>query len=188
MEFLQSLFGDESLSYEQFKAKVTESKIKIADLSGGAYVGKDKFDTLLADRDNLKSRLDEANGKLEGYDPEWKSKAEKAQQEAENKILSMQRSQMVKEKSEQLKFSSESARRAFLADLEAKNLPVEDGKMLGFDDFVSAYRETDPAAFAPDRPAPTITIPGKGVSPKQTEQQYLDSKYKNNPYYKPKGE
>lgn len=188
MEFLKELFSEGPLTYDQLAAKAAEKKMKLADISGGAYVGKDKFDTLLTEKNGLQERLDEANGKLSGYDPEWKAKAEQAQAEAENKIKAMQRSQAMKEQSAGIRFSSESAKRAFLSDLEAKNLPVEDGRVIGFDDFLKTYQETDPNAFMPDKPAPTITIPGQGTPPKQTNQQYLDQKYGKNPYYKPKGE
>ena len=53
---------------------------KIMDLHG-ADIEKQKrsIETLTAERDDFKSRLEEANGKLEGYDPEWKTKAEQAQ-------------------------------------------------------------------------------------------------------------
>lgn len=43
----------------------------------GADIERQKttVSTLTAERDGLKERLEEANGKLEGYDPEWKTKA-----------------------------------------------------------------------------------------------------------------
>ena len=46
----------------------------------------------------------------------------------------------------------------------------------------------DPNAFAPDKPAPTITVPGKSGMTAKTGQAYTDEKYKNNPFYHPKGE
>ena len=77
---------------------------------------------------------------------------------------------------------------AFLSDLEAAELPVQEDKVLGFEDFLSKYKESDPSAFLPDKPAPTITVPGQGPASKKTGQQLLDEKYKNNPFYHPKGE
>lgn len=156
----------------------------------GADIEKQKttISTLTAERDGLRERLDEANGKLEGYDPEWKAKADQAQIEADQKISSIQRSYVLKEYSAGLKFTSDSAKKAFLNDLEAANLPLQDEKLLGFEDFVKKYRETDPNAFAPDKPAPTITIPGQGPAPQKTSQHFLDEKYKNNPFYHSKGE
>ena len=39
MEFLKELFGTEALTYGQLAEKVTAKKMKLADLSTGAYVG-----------------------------------------------------------------------------------------------------------------------------------------------------
>ena len=60
-----------------------------------------------------------------------------------------------------LKFSSKSAERAFTAALKEQKLKLKDGELTGLDDFIKAQREADPAAFAPDRPAPRI-ITGAG--------------------------
>ncbi len=51
---------------------------------------KGKLTALTADRDSLQARLDEANSKLESYDPEWKAKAAQAQADAEKKVADMQ--------------------------------------------------------------------------------------------------
>lgn len=72
MEFLKELFGDKALTFDQFAAKVNERKMKLANISDGAYVGREKFDTLTADRNGLKQRLDDANAKLEGMTPNGK--------------------------------------------------------------------------------------------------------------------
>ena len=42
MDELKELFGDGSLSYDDFAAKVTEKGYKLADLSKGGYVSKEK--------------------------------------------------------------------------------------------------------------------------------------------------
>ena len=60
-----------------------------------------------------------------------------------------------------IKFSSKSAERAFTAALKEQKLELKDGELKGLDDFIKAQREADPAAFAPDRPAPRI-ITGAG--------------------------
>lgn len=173
MEFLKELFGNESLTYEQLAAKVAEKKMKLADLSTGAYVGKDKYETLTADRDGLKQRLEEANGKLEGYDPEWKTKAEQAQTEADAKINKIRRGYLLKEAAGGIKFSSESAKKAFLSNLEAAELPVQEDKVLGFEDFLSKYKESDPSAFLPDKPAPPLPSRDKDLLPRKQGSSFL---------------
>lgn len=88
-----------------------------------------------------------------------------------------------------LKFSSASAKKAFLAELKGKGLALQDdGKLLGFEDFVKKYKTSDPDAFAPDKTPPTVTVPGQGRAQPKTGQAYVDDKYKNNPFYHPKGE
>lgn len=42
--------------------------------------------TLTTERDGLKNQLGEANGKLAGYDPDWKTKADTAQQTAQKQL------------------------------------------------------------------------------------------------------
>lgn len=162
MDFLKDLFGTEALTFDQFAAKVNERKMKLADISGGTYVGRDKFDTMQIQRDTLQTQLDEANRKLEGYDLQWKSKAEEARQEADAAVEKVKRGYLLRDLTAGLKFSSESARRAFLADLEAKNLPMQEEKLLGLDDFVKQYRENDPGAFASEEKPPSFSGPTPG--------------------------
>lgn len=81
----------------------------------------------------------------------------------------------IKENSSKLKFSSNSAKKAFMSDLKAKKLSMENGKILGFDDFVNAYKEQDAGAFITestdikkDEPKPsfsTKTNPGDKTDP-----------------------
>ena len=75
-----------------------------------------KISTLEAEKTTLTTQLEAANGKLEGYDPEWKTKAEQAKTDAANQLAEMQRSFAIEKKASSLKFSSESAKKAFLAD------------------------------------------------------------------------
>ena len=69
----------------------------------------------------------------------------------------------IRENVANLKFSSNSAKKAFIADITAKNLSMENGKILGFDDFVNAYKEQDAGAFIVDddteagKPKPTFS-------------------------------
>ncbi|MCI8438466.1 MAG: hypothetical protein HFF73_02960 [Oscillospiraceae bacterium] len=58
-----------------------------------------------------------------------------------------------------LKFSSKAAQRDFFAQLQAERLTVENGALVGLEEFVQARREADPAAFAPDRPVPRFVAP-----------------------------
>lgn len=110
---------------------------------------KQQITTLTAERDAARTQLGEASAKLEGYDPEWKQKAQQAQQQAEQQVQSMRYRYAAANAASGLKFTSAGARKAFLSDLESSQLTLqEDGTLLGFDDFVAAYRKNDPDTFA----------------------------------------
>ena len=145
--------------------------------------------TLTAERDAARQQLGEANKKLEGYDPDWKQKAAAAQKAADDQLKALRADHAAETAAAGLKFSSASAKKAFLADLKAKGLALQDdGQLLGFDDFVKEYKGADPDAFAPDKPAPTVTVPGQGRAQPKAGRQFLDEKYKANPFYHPKGD
>lgn len=50
---------------------------------------KASISTLTAERDAARTQLGQANEKLEGYDPDWKNKAQQARQQAEQQVLAM---------------------------------------------------------------------------------------------------
>lgn len=57
-----------------------EQLTKIMDLHGADIERqKQTITTLTTERDAAKNQLDEANKKLEGYDPDWKNKAAEAE-------------------------------------------------------------------------------------------------------------
>src|SRR5699024_1560698 len=80
-EYLKPLFEGGPLSFEQLTEKLDAADgVKLVNLKDGGYVSKDKFDALEVKAGGLQAQLTEANGKLEGYDPEWKAKAQQMQQ------------------------------------------------------------------------------------------------------------
>ena len=130
-----------------------EQLTKIMDLHGADIERqKQTITTLTTERDAARTQLGEANKKLEGYDPEWKSKAEKAENDAKAQVAALQGDFAAQSAVSGVRFSSESAKKAFLADLKAKKLSLQDGKLLGFDDFLADYKKTDPSAFASGYP------------------------------------
>lgn len=133
---------------------------------------KQQVATLTTERDTARTNLGEANKKLEGYDPEWRSKAEKAENDAKAQVAELQHDFAAQNAVSGVKFSSESAKKAFLSDLKAKNLPVQEGKLLGFDDYLANYKKTDPGAFAPDGGLPRMAAgtSGQPATPTAHEQ------------------
>lgn len=131
---------------------------KIMDLHGADLeLQKQTITTLTTERDAARTQLADANKKLEGYDPEWKTKADQASQQAEQQVAEMKARFAETRAAAGLKFSSESARKAFMADLAAKKLtPQDDGTLLGFDEYLSSYKKNDPGAFAQESGYPTV--------------------------------
>ncbi|WP_298735992.1 phage scaffolding protein [uncultured Subdoligranulum sp.] len=120
--------------------------------------------TLTAERDTARTSLADANKKLEGYDPEWKAKAAQAQQQADKQVAELKAGYAADSAASGLKFTSDSAKKAFLSDLKAKNLPLQDdGTLLGFDDYVASYKKTDPGAFAPEGGLPRVSSSATGT-------------------------
>ncbi len=133
---------------------------------------KQQVTTLTTERDAARTQLGEANKKLEGYDPEWRAKAEKAENDAKEQVAALQNDFAAQTAISAVKFSSESAKKAFLSDLKAKNLPLQEGKLLGFDDYLANYKKNDPGAFAPEGGLPRMAAgtSGQPAAPTAHEQ------------------
>lgn len=139
---------------------------------------KQTIATLTAERDAAREQLGEANGKLEGYDPDWKAKAQQAEQQVQDQLVVIERNSAAELAAAGLAFSSKSAKKAFMADLKASDLPVKNGEILGFSEFVQAYRAKDPAAFGAVMRYPTVKDGGDPVhtpsgSPKSAFAEWL---------------
>lgn len=123
----------------------------IMNLHGADITAKvNEITTLKAEKTALEGQLTTANSKLEGYDPEWKTKAEQAKTDAAAQVAALEKGYALERKASGLKFSSESAKKAFLSDAKAQNFTMKDGDILGFDDYVKTFKESDPSAILPD--------------------------------------
>lgn len=90
MEFLKKLFT-EPLSFEAFSKAVADKGIKIADLSQGEYVSKDKFDKANNDLKSAKETIVTIKTELDGLKEsnasaeEWQKKYEDFKKEVDEK-------------------------------------------------------------------------------------------------------
>lgn len=90
MEFLKELFT-EPLSYEGFEKAVNAKGFKLADLSGGEYVSKDKFDKANNELKVVKETLTTVTTELDGLKAnnasaeEWRQKYETLQHDVSEK-------------------------------------------------------------------------------------------------------
>jgi len=140
---------------EELKALgLNEEQVQKVFALHGADIERQKqtITTLTTERDAARNSLSEANRKLEGYDPDWKAKAEKAENDAKAQVAALQSDFAAESAVSGVRFSSESARKAFLSELKAKKLTLQEGKLLGFDDFLADYKKSDPDAFTSGYP------------------------------------
>lgn len=201
MDFLKPLFtNDEPLTYEQLMQKINGAGIKLANLTDGGYVSKDKFDSTtgalnqqittyqqqVGQRDSdlatLREQLTAAQGDVTKLSGAQATLEQLQQQYATEKAAFQQqlddqkRNFAIRERANALHFTSASAKRAFIQDAENKHFQMDGDNPIGFAEFLSGYRTSDPDAFAQDKPetpppqpenkpAPQIVEPTNGGKP-----------------------
>jgi chromosome segregation ATPase len=184
----------EKLLNENYKTISEMSNIqnKLEKAEGERDTYKTKYDEDIKQRDadikDLQKKLKDA-----GTDTEKLSKLETeldtlqgtyktAKADYEKKLADQAYDFAIKEKVAGLKFTSNSAKKAFLADITADRLKMKDGDLIGFDDYVSKYKEQDAGAFVTEQTDPETkphftskvqNKPTSGTDPKPTE----DRKY-----------
>ena len=145
---LEAAESDKKAIEEKYNTDIAQRDTDLATLQDklkNAGADADKLSNLQSDFDTLQQTYNTAKADYE------KQLAQQAYDFA------------IRENVANLKFSSNSAKKAFIADITAKNLSMENGKILGFDDFVNAYKEQDAGAFVVDddteagKPKPTFS-------------------------------
>lgn len=140
MEFLKDLFGGGSLTYDQLAEAAKSKGFQVVNATGGAYVPKADVDNLNTRIGTLTGQLNDANRKLEGYDPEWKAKADAAQ-----KQLDAQAFDFALDKA----LAGAKARNvtAVKAMLDREKLSFAGGEVIGLDKQLAALRKGEDTAF-----------------------------------------
>lgn len=145
MEFLKAILGEELFS--QFAEKLNayngdeankDKQIKLANLGGGEYVGKGKYDALQALLDGKTAELDTANGLIADL-----KKGTKGNEELQGKITNYEgQIQQLQEQLQETKIKSaikvallsEKALDVDYLSFKLENKMKEDGKKLELDD------------------------------------------------------
>lgn len=152
---------------EEVKKEYEEKELIIND---GTYIPKSKFDNLNEQKKDLEMKLKETNDKVQELSKvdtdELKKQIENLQKKYEedtkelnDKYEAREYDIKINDYAKNLKFSSNSARKSFMNDLKAKELKFEDDKLVGFDDFVNSYKESDPDAFIEEKKEePSVTV------------------------------
>lgn len=140
MEFLKDLFNGQALTYAQLAEAAKNKGFQVVNAAGGAYSSKADVDNLNTRISTLTTQLGEANKKLEGYDPEWKTKAEAAQ-----KQLDAQAFEFALDKA----LGGAKARNttAVKALLDREKLSLAGGEIIGLDKQLTDLRKGEDTAF-----------------------------------------
>ena len=152
---------------EEIKKEYAEKELIIND---GTYIPKAKFDSLNETKKDLENQLKETNDKMQELSKvdteelkqqiiDLQKKYEEDTKALNSKYEAREYDIKLNDYAKDLKFSSNSAKKAFMNDLKEKELKFEDDKLVGFDDFVSSYKENDPTAFIEEKKdEPSVTV------------------------------
>lgn len=117
-----------------------------------------KVSKITSERDTLQTQYDDVKKSLASFDgvnvddlkrqiADANTRAKEAEENAKKTIAQRDYADLVKQATDGLKFTSESAKKQFMAELTAKNIPVENGKLMGLGDWIEEYRKNDPNAI-----------------------------------------
>lgn len=160
-----------TLTYEQLETAMKEAKANFVDLSDGGYVSKHKHDDELNAKDVQITTLNDTITKRDADLADLKGKLKNAGTDAtklaelstnfdtlqtkydndikdyQNKLAKQAYEFAVKEFAGTKKFTSNAAKRDFIQEMLSKDLKMEQDKILGADDFVTAYSANNADAF-----------------------------------------
>ncbi|CUP03545.1 phage scaffolding protein [Fusicatenibacter saccharivorans] len=185
-EFLRKLFKkDENgavipMTYEELEAAIDADKgIKIADLSGGGYVAKDKFDAKETELKGIRKQLDDANTQIKSFEDQdvdgikqkvadWEAKYNTDTQALKDQMAAQNRSHAEDMFLAGYNFTSKAARKGVLDELRSKQFQLDDkGTFLGAKEFMSSLMEDEDykGAFVTENPAGDTNQGNGGTNP-----------------------
>lgn len=146
---------------EDLKAQgLTDEQVNFVMAENGKDLKKlqKENENLTHDRDTWKEKAETAENTLKGFEgvdletmqrelSDWKKKAEDAEKNAQAQIYERDFNDALKTELESVKFSSEAAKRAIMAEIKESGLKLKDGKILGLNDLISQMKEKDASAF-----------------------------------------
>ena len=150
---------------EDLQAKgLTQEQIDFVMAENGKDLKKlqKENENLTADRDTWKEKAETAETTLKGFEgvdletmqkelADWKTKAENAENEAKKQIYDRDFADALKTELENVKFTSEAAKRDVMAQIKAAELKLKDGKILGLSDLIDQIKKADASAFVDEK-------------------------------------
>lgn len=157
----------------------------------GADIEKHKGMTaaVTTERDNLKTQLEAANQQIEQFKglnveqiqqaaDDWKAKYESATADFQKQLADRDYNDAALAALSDVKFTSKAAKTAFLSLLKEKQLKLDNGKLVGFDEILNQAKADDPSAFASDKLPPKFTDPITGAPlPEVTKEAFAKMSY-----------
>lgn len=167
---------------EELKAQgLTEEQISFVMAENGKDLKKlqKENDNLSVDRDTWKEKAEAAETTLKGFEgvdletmqkelSDWKQKATDAEKNAQEQLYERDFSDALKTEFEGIKFSSEAAKRAIMAEVKEAGLKLKDGKILGLNDLLFQMKENDASAFIDDAQQQAQQNMARFTAPKKT--------------------
>lgn len=150
MDFLKDLFGGAAMTYDQLSEAAKTKGIEAVNAAGGAYVPKADSDNLSGQIATLTAQLGAANKRLEGFDPEWKAKAETAQ-----KALDAQAFDFALEKA--VAGTKPRNVKAVLSMLDREKLNFAGGEVIGLEKQLDMLKKSEDTAFLFEAQTPVRT-------------------------------
>ena len=164
-----------AFTLQEFLDAAKTAKAKFVDLSGGEYVSKQKYTDDLAARDtristlddtiksrdtdlsNLRQQLDAAGNdtaklaKLNNQFSALQTKYNTDMENYKNQLAEQEYRHAVNDFAGQQRFTSQAAKRDFVNSMLAKKLSVENGVIVGANDFKDAYAKENDDAFLKEK-------------------------------------
>lgn len=179
MDFLKNLFGDKQLSYDELVKAVEvhnkadkDNQIKIANLAGGEYISREKYDAKEKELVKANEQLTTLNDTVKGFDGEKK--------DLDKKIKDLQKQYDTDIKTLKHDFAKQTAINKFFSEHKSKHesllrkefdldkLSVDDnGNVLGLEDQSKTILESYADLFeASLTGTPPVNPEGAGTPPK----------------------
>lgn len=148
-----------------------------------------KVTKLEGERDSYKAQYTDTKAALDKFDgadiealkqqiADEKKRAQEAEDNAKKQMADRDYADAVKAAAAETKFSSNAAQRDFMSQLQGKRLPVSDGKLLGYADFLEGYKKENPGALVDEAEGEKAKFTdqlGQGNPPKDPKDAEMES-------------